>query len=308
MKLRTIRISVSVLMTLTFQSDYGAPSAFAEALRSAFHGDQKVEVQPTIADGSEHRLRTINDSSRKLSSDNIVDIERASNDISNKLSLDNIVDIGVAKFFVPNYPIDLIQSHIVDCKTFFENYILQELQSYIKKDAVILDIGANIGNHSVYWGIRSDIKRIYSFEPVHNTFNILKRNIEINELANKVKIFNIGLSNEKINGSISHYDPTNIGGTSVQQDSAGDLLLDKLDNIEIEEDTIDFLKIDVEGHELKVFQGARETLLKYKPIIFVESFPNKKPGVDEFLTNLGYRLEKSFEGYNYLYIFNDKNC
>ncbi|MCR4623294.1 MAG: hypothetical protein K5780_01375 [Alphaproteobacteria bacterium] len=48
---------------------------------------------------------------------------------------------------------------------------------------------------------------------------ILKKNIEINELTDKVKIFNIGLSNEKINGSINHYDPENIEGTSIKQDS-----------------------------------------------------------------------------------------
>lgn len=283
MKLRKTRISISVLMALIFQSGYGAPSAFSEALRLAVHGDQKAAVQAIVDGGWGHCLKTI--------------------DPDKELASDNVVDIGCAKFYVPNYPIDLIQSCIVDYKTFFEMGILLELRSYIKKDAVILDIGANIGNHSVYWAVNTKASRIYSFEPVQDTFAILKKNIEINGLTDKVKIFNIGLSNEKINGSINHYDPKNIGGTSIKQDSDGNLLLDKLDNIQIEEDSVDFVKIDVEGHELAVFQGARETLLKYKPIIFVESFPNQKPKVDEYLTNLGYRLEKSFEGYNYLYIF-----
>ena len=217
---------------------------------------------------------------------------------------DKIVNIGYAKFYVPNYPDDYIQSEIVDNRTFYEAGLLEELQPYIKKNAVILDIGANIGNHSVYWAVRSNAKKIYSFEPIKDTFKILKKNVEINNLINKIKIFNIGLSNKKINGSISFFDFTNIGGTHVKQDSNGNLLLDKLDNIKIEEDTVDFVKIDVEGHELEVLQGARETLLKYKPTIFVESFPDKKPKVHKFLTNLGYHLEKSFEGDNYLYTFN----
>ncbi len=168
---------------------------------------------------------------------------------------------------------------------------------------MILDIGANIGNHSVYWAVKTDARRIYSFEPVKDFFKILKKNVEINKLNNKIKIFNIGLSNKKINGSVSFYDRKNIGGTHVKQDPNGNLLLDKLDNIKIEESAIDFVKIDVEGHELEVLQGARETLLKYKPIVFVESFPDKKQKVHEYLTNLGYHLEKSFAGFNFLYIF-----
>lgn len=228
--------------------------------------------------------------------------------ILNALALfpDKIVNIGQAKFYVPNYPADLIQSYIVDRREFFENDILKELQLYIKNNAVILDIGGNIGNHCIYWAINSNAKRVYSFEPIKDTFKILQRNIEINNLSNRIKIFNIGLSDRKINGNISFYSYTDIGRTSVKQDPNGSLLLNKLDNIKIEEDAVDFVKIDVEGHELEVLQGARETLLKYKPTIFIETFPNKKQKVHKYLTNLGYRLEKSFRDHNYLYLFDKK--
>ena len=229
--------------------------------------------------------------------------------ILNSLAIlpDKIINIGYAKFYVPNYPIDHVQSEIVDNNNFYEIDLLEKLQLYIKKNAVILDIGANIGNHSVYWAVRSDAKKIYSFEPVEDFFKILKRNVEINRVNNKVKIFNIGLSDQKINGSISHYDPTNIGGTAIKQDLNGNLALDKLDNIKIEEDTIDFVKIDVEGHELEVLKGAKETLLKYKPVISLEIFSENKTKVHEYLTKLGYRLETSFTSANYLYVFDKKN-
>ena len=217
-----------------------------------------------------------------------------------------IINIGPAKFYVPNYPIDLIQSEIVDDGTFYEIDVLEKLQPYIKKNAVILDIGANIGNHSVYWAVKSNTKRVYSFEPVQDTFKILKKNVEINDLNNKIKIFNIGLSNRKINGSVSFYDRRNIGGTPVKQNPNGNLSLDKLDNIKIKENAVDFVKIDVEGHELEVLQGARETLIKYKPTVFIEAFPDSRPKVHEYLTNLGYRLEKSFVN-NYLYVFNQNH-
>ena len=46
---------------------------------------------------------------------------------------------------------------------------------------------------------------------------------------------------------------------------------------------IDFIKMDVEGYELKTFQGAQQTLEKYKPIVLFESFPTCQPEVFEFL-------------------------
>ena len=130
--------------------------------------------------------------------------------------------------------------------------------------------------------------------------------MEINELSEKIKIFNIGLSDKKINGSVSLYVQNNIGGIHVKQNENGTLLLEKLDNIKIAEGVVDFIKIDVEGHEFQVLQGAEETLKKYKPTIFVETYPDEKPKVHEYLTNLGYRLEKSFTGDNYLYLFDEK--
>jgi len=85
-----------------------------------------------------------------------------------------------------------------------------------------------------------------------------------------MKIYNIGLSDIKINGTISFYIPWKIGVTQIKQNLNGNLKLDKY--IRIDEDTINFIKNDVEGHELKVLQGAKETLQTYRPIIYIEIF------------------------------------
>lgn len=123
---------------------------------------------------------------------------------------DKIVDIGGVKLYLPDYSQDLIQSEIVDRGTFYESDQLQIMSSYIKKDAVILDIGANIGNHSVYWATHNRAKKVYAFEPVRRTFEILQKNIQINRLETKIQPFNIGLSDKKINASVLRYDCKNI--------------------------------------------------------------------------------------------------
>lgn len=213
----------------------------------------------------------------------------------------NITNVGKVLFYVPAYETDLIQKSIVERKKFFEQNLLVELLEFIpKKNAVILDIGANIGNHTLYWALLCNAAKIYSFEPIKSTYDILVKNIELNELKQKVNLFNVGLSDEKTSADIVCYYEDNIGGISVKKSETGSLLLDKLDNIEIKESKIDFVKIDVEGHELLALKGATKTLEKYKPAIFIETGDINK--VSELLNPLGYKLRKEFENCNYLFV------
>ena len=220
-----------------------------------------------------------------------------------------IWDFESVKFCLPNYPQDLIQNHIISQNDYFEGNLLRKLDKFIPKGAIILDIGANIGNHTVYWAMQDKIKKVYSFEPLKETFNMLEKNIEINDLEEKVKLFNIGLSYEESSARISHFDKTNIGGTSIEKTADGSLVVNKLDNIKINEDRIDFIKIDVEGHEIKVLNGAKETFLKYKPkYVFIESFSNNFPKVKEILESYGYKLtDFPVEYSNYLFEYKEKD-
>lgn len=210
-------------------------------------------------------------------------------------------------FYVPNYPTDLVQSYIVDNDMFFEEDILVKLDEYISDDFVILDIGANIGNHSLYWSKKRNIRKIYCFEPIVDTFAILQKNIQLNALEKSVQPINIGLSDEKTMAKIQTFRYSNIGGTSINKDMSGNLQLDRLDNIEIKEQKIDFVKIDVEGHEISVLKGAENTIKKYRPIIFIESFSNNYQFIDEILISWGYVLLRRFPDENYLYVYKDKN-
>lgn len=143
-------------------------------------------------------------------------LERVEN-ISRKLSMpDSIFQFDDVRFYVPYYPIDMIQRHIVNTKTFFEQEILESLNKYIPENSVIFDIGANIGNHSIYWCIRRNVSKIYAFEPVRDTFEILKRNIELNGLRDKVVLHNIGLSDRRGEAGYVNYRMENIGSTRLK--------------------------------------------------------------------------------------------
>lgn len=233
------------------------------------------------------------------------DINKMCRQILTKLSLpDNVFRLNNIKFYVPNYPLDTIQRLIVDKSRFYEHDVLKELDNYIPEDAVICDIGANIGNHSLYWASNMKVKQIYAFEPVDTTYKILKTNIKINNLENIIKPFNIGLSDEKGYGVINIYSNDNIGGTHIKKSdnlNGEKLNIDKLDNIEISEEKIDFIKIDVEGHELFTLKGAEQTINKYKPLIFIEIFAENSDTITELLSSYGYTLKQTFRDNNYLF-------
>jgi len=204
-------------------------------------------------------------------------------------------------FYLPMYPIDLIQKTIVATKDFWEKSSLLQIDEYIKPNFVIADIGANIGNHSIYWGSKKEVKHIYSFEPVISTFEILNKNIELNNMQEKITAYNLGISNEKTSGEICGYISENIGGINIMKSESGDFELDTIDNI-FNNIKLDFIKIDVEGHEIFALKGAEKIIKRDKPIIWIESFPNHFNQVDNILKSYGYKMDKDLSGYNYVYI------
>ena len=223
--------------------------------------------------------------------------------IQKKLSMvDNVWQFNNTKIYVPNYPLDFIQTFIVDHNAHYEEDQLKVLDKYIPENATILDIGANIGNHTLYWLISSpkNVKKIHCFEPVDTTYQILAKNIEINHLEDRAVTHNIGLCDEETKADIAFYIKSNIGGTKLRPSKEnGRIQLKRLDDIEFNEDKIDFIKIDVEGLEYKVLNGARNLISKHKPLIFVEvaNYDN----VMKFFKELGYEIKESFAGSNYLF-------
>jgi FkbM family methyltransferase len=170
------------------------------------------------------------------------------------------------------------------------------MEKYIDKNSVIIDIGSNVGNHVLYFGKILGAKNIYAFEPRDDLFNVLKKNVELNELTSKVEIYNFALGSKTCRASID-YDgnlSNNLGGTSIKEDENGKFKIEKLDDVEINEKKIDFIKIDVEGFEVEVLKGASLTIQKYKPTIWIESFGDKYTQVKKILLSNSYILKEDF--------------
>ena len=208
--------------------------------------------------------------------------------------------IQKAKFYLPNYPQDCISSSIVASRTYWDTKALRMIDKYLSDDAVILDIGANVGSHTLYWALERNAKKIYSFEPFNDTFSILSANIELNNLEDRVTAYNVGLSDCECRTRVALFSPINVGGTSFKKDNLGGYEFRALDSFEINEH-IDLIKIDVEDAEVDVLNGAKETIKKNNPIIVLETY-NHKSEVDNILHELGYeQVDTIREGEDYIY-------
>lgn len=196
---------------------------------------------------------------------------------------------------------DLIQQTIISKNTFFEVSELKIIRKYVPRHSLFVDIGANIGNHLVFFGLCSDPKKIIGFEPNPDIFPLLRENVILNNLESRTELHKIAIGSEKSKGSL--VGSTNITDTfytdkSVSVNQTGDIDILPLDDIIKEK--IDFIKIDVEGMELEVIKGSLKRISSEKPVIFIES--DKIEKVMELLKPYNYGIELSLAHYNYLLI------
>lgn len=193
--------------------------------------------------------------------------------------------------------IDIIVDGAYDIKSMEE--IVQLLQSDFTKFNfnTLIDVGANIGNHSVF--LSKYFENVIAFEPNPFTFEILK--INVMDIGN-IEVHDFGLSSTDTSLYLSE-DSRNLGGSAVfynKEDipsnlKVRDIQLRKLDNITTSNISGDILmKIDIEGHELDALKGA-ETFIKEKlPIICFEQHENdfvnsESPSIN-FLSDHGYEF------------------
>ncbi|ENH98399.1 group 1 glycosyltransferase [Gracilibacillus halophilus YIM-C55.5] len=198
-------------------------------------------------------------------------------------------------FFSIDNPQDHIQKIIQYNKKFYELGMLEDIKSKVDDNATIIDIGANIGNHTVYFG-KVCKSRVLAFEPQIEAYSLLCENIRINNLQNKVKLFNSALGKEKATGSIVNQNINNTGAAEFLVHPNGNISLNKLDDIiDTKLPRIAIIKIDVEGMELDVLEGAQNIIKYYKPYIYVETKNQDEfKKISSYLSFLGYKPTKRF--------------
>ena len=177
----------------------------------------------------------------------------------------------------------------------WDGWMRADIQKCYKEGTDIIDIGANIGYNTLMF---SDYGPVHTFEPVY--YEIVNANIKSNKLKNGVFLYAHALSN--VNVDTTMYIPQkgsqsdtkiNYGGTSLNKhtDDVGNTSINVTCKIfdDVYNGTPSIIKIDVECHELQVLDGAKETIKKYMPSIFVEIHDFCEDNeVHKYLKSFGY--------------------
>lgn len=197
---------------------------------------------------------------------------------------------------------DPLQTEIVIHKRFFEYIELAKIHEFITPEMTFLDIGANIGNHTIYFSSVLGAKHVYSFEPMSLTASIFRKNIKLNQLEHVVSLFEYGLGKENTKAEvvIDGVADNNLGSTTLSECEYGTIEIRRLDDLHLQ-DKIDFIKIDVEGMEASVLSGARDTISRDNPLIWVEIFDKNYEHVSNILHQQGYTKMMELSKNNYLF-------
>jgi FkbM family methyltransferase len=219
-----------------------------------------------------------------------------------------LIDVENHKMYVDGR--DMVVSLGLISRGKYENNETKIFMDLIKPGMIVLDVGANIGYYSLVSAkIVGNKGKVYAFEPEPNNFNLLLKNIKVNNYENIIPV-NMAASNKNGNAQL-FLDKNNFGNQSLASKNVPEcrgviaiktITLDKYFKDIIKNKNMDIIKMDAQGAEGMVLEGAKN-ILKKNPIIITEFSPIA-------LKNMGTSPQKMLENIrklNYkLFIIHEK--
>jgi FkbM family methyltransferase len=163
------------------------------------------------------------------------------------------------------------------------------LLALVDSTSIVIDVGANIGCLTV--PLAKKAHGVWAFEPQRLSFQMLCANLALNDLENVIarpqavgaKAASLRLKQVTWNRTV------NSGNSELKADGSGDPTdVVALDSLGLQR--CDLIKIDVEGLEAEVLEGARATLARCRPTLFLEADrPDRTPALIALVKSLGYR-------------------
>jgi len=213
--------------------------------------------------------------------------------LSNTNDLKNFYSKSTAKIRgieINLHPNERLSNYHRQTHDFFEPELLDFIRKQHNKQKVIVDVGANIGNHAIYFANFLKYEELICFEPIPDNFELLKQNLSYPN----IKLFQLALSDKETTIKMTP-NSRNMGASKVEVDGTVDIEAITLDSLNLKDVTL--LKIDVERHEPFVLAGAKKTIDRCHPLILIE---DRYLRYEKLLP--GYVLEKGWPQYmTYLY-------
>ena len=188
---------------------------------------------------------------------------------------------------------DAIQRALI-AGDFYETPELELIARHMPQGATVLDVGANVGNHTVAFVALTGAKRVIPVEPNPRAIGLLRENLALNGVDADLSLLGVGLGSRPGRAGVRVEDRHNLGGATLAE-GAGEIAVVRGDDVVRER--VDFIKIDAEGMELDVLRGLERVLREHRPVLFVEILNAQVEAVDAWLAERGYRVVEVFRRY-----------
>jgi FkbM family methyltransferase len=178
-----------------------------------------------------------------------------------------------------------LSDYIARSNDFFEREVLDYVARVHPVQKTILDVGANIGNHTLYFAKYLEYDSIVAFEPIPANFELLKENTR--------HLDNVFLRKEAVGNGDSDLtmaeNRTNMGASQVDPEGKIRVRQVRLSDIFVPE--VSLIKIDVEWHELQVLDGATALIDEDRPLILIE---DSAAAYEDYMSTLQYHIEAAW--------------
>ena len=213
-------------------------------------------------------------------------------------------DVQIGKYTVSVIKDDQYIGPCIERGYEWDGWMRMDLPHLVRPRQDILDIGGNIGFNALMY---SDYASVHTFEPFYH--EIIQKNIDQNTTKHPITLHTYGLSNTdhesdfyipQREGDLCNYGGSGLVFSSNSVKTKEKISLKTLDSVYT--GTPCLLKIDVEGHEFEVLQGAEQTIRNHLPHVYIEIFDFANGPVPEFMKSLGYTTVYPRPEHNYLFI------
>jgi FkbM family methyltransferase len=164
------------------------------------------------------------------------------------------------------------------------------LSIYPDRNNTFIDVGGHIGTTSLPYGRL--FKNVIAYEPNIESYSLFLNNLDLNNSTN-IKVYNKGVYNKTTSCKVVAHEGGNSGCFYIQESNNG-IPVVRIDDEQIQ-NKVDFIKIDTEGSELYVLEGAIQLIKRDKPLINLETnglsskyFGYSETKIFDLLTYLGY--------------------